>query len=109
MGGLWVVLMDLLTSQEIASTLKYLNGHRALALVYRRSHNLIEGLFRTLAESDGALYTLHSSVDNTADPAILFADADYANDPETRKSVTGKATYLFNCLVSWQSKRQKLP
>ena len=96
---LWHVIM-------MKQCLKYLNGHRGLSLVYRRTNNLIEGLFRTLAQSDGALQTLHSIVDNLADPTILFADADYANDPETRKSITGKATFLFNCLVSWQSKRQ---
>ena len=87
-------------------TLKYLNSHRALSLTYRRKHNLIEGLFRTLAEMDGALQTLQSTAETPGDPAVLFSDSDYANDPETRKSISGKATYLFNCLVSWQSKRQ---
>lgn len=87
-------------------TLKYLNSHRALALTYRRKHNLIEGLFRTLAEMDGALQTLQSTAETPGDPAVLFSDSDYANDPETRKSISGKATYLFKCLVSWASKRQ---
>ena len=87
-------------------TLKYLNSHRGLSLTYRRKHNLIEGLFRTLAEMDGALQTLQSTAGTPGDPAVLFSDSDYANDPETRKSISGKATYLFNCLVSWQSKRQ---
>ena len=38
--------------------------------------------------------------------ALFFVDSDYANDPETRKSTTGKATFLFGCLTGWQSKRQ---
>ena len=71
-----------------------------------QQRNLIEGLFRTLAEMDGALQTLQSTAETPGDPAVLFSDSDYANDPETRKSISGKATYLFNCLVSWQSKRQ---
>ena len=55
---------------------------------------------------DGALQTLVSTTGAPGDPVVLFSDSDYANDPETRKSISGKATYLFGCLVSWQSKRQ---
>ena len=55
---------------------------------------------------DGALQTLFSTADTPGDPVVLFSDADYANDPDTRKSVTGNATYLFGCLINWRSKRQ---
>ena len=87
-------------------TLRYLNSHRGTALTFRRSGNLINGLFRTLGSMDGALQTLMSTSNTPGDPVVLFSDSDYANDPDTRKSITGKASYLFGCLVSWQSKRQ---
>ena len=87
-------------------TLKYLNSHRGLTLTYKRSGAMIEGLFRTLGGMDGAFQTLVSTAEGPGDPIVLFSDSDYANDPDTRKSITGKATYLFGSLVSWQSKRQ---
>ena len=66
----------------------------------------LAGVFRTLGGMDGALQTLVSTTGAPGDPIVLFSDSDYANDPETRKSISDKATYLFGCLVSWQSKRQ---
>jgi len=86
--------------------LRYLNSHRSNALTYRRNGNLINGLFRTLGDMDGALQSLTSTDYQEADAITLFADSNYATDPETRKSVSGKATYLFGCLTSWSSKRQ---
>ena len=47
-----------------------------------------------------ALQTLVSTTGAPGDPIVLFSDSDYANDPETRKSISGKATYLFGCLVN---------
>lgn len=35
-----------------------------------------------------------------------FADADYGNDPDDRKSISGYAFRLFGNLVSWSTKRQ---
>ena len=87
-------------------TLRYLNSHRPLRLTYRRRNNLINGLFRTLGGMDGALQTMFSTADTPGDPVVLFSDADYANDPDTRKSISGQATYLFGCLINWRSKRQ---
>ena len=87
-------------------TLKYLNSHREYQLVYRRGSNQVDGLFRTLGGMDGALQSLISTGETPGDPLVLFGDSDFANDPKTRKSITGKATFLFGCLVSWQSKRQ---
>jgi len=39
---------------------------------------------------------------------IGYSDADYANDLETRRSVTGYAFFFENGLISWASQRQKL-
>ena len=81
-------------------TLKYLNSHRGLTLTYKRSGAMIEGLFRTLGGMDGAFQTLVSTAEGPGDPIVLFSDSDYANGPDTRKSITGKATYLFGSLSS---------
>lgn len=39
---------------------------------------------------------------------ILYADADFAGDEQSRFSVTGNLIYVGNSLVSWTSKKQKL-
>jgi hypothetical protein len=38
----------------------------------------------------------------------VYADADFAEDAETRQSITGNLIFLGNSLVSWASKKQKL-
>ena len=91
---------------QMKQCLKYLNGHRHLALTYRRSGNMIEGLFRQLGGMDGALQSLVATSDSPPDPIIMFADASYADCPVTRKSTSGEADYFFNCLTNWRSKRQ---
>lgn len=92
----------------LKQTLKYLNSHRETKLTYRRNGARINGLFRTLGGLDGALQSLVTTSETPGDPVVLFSDSDYANCRETRKSITGKATYLFGCLTSWQSKRQPI-
>ncbi len=39
-------------------------------------------------------------------PLEVWVDADYANCPESRRSVTGIAVYCFGALVEWKSKKQ---
>ena len=92
----------------MTQTLKYLNSHRSLALVYRRGSNQVDGLFRALGGMDGALQSLVSTSETPGDPIVLFSDSDFANDPKTRKSISGKATYYAGCLIGWQSKRQPI-
>lgn len=38
----------------------------------------------------------------------VYADSDFAEDPETRLSTTGNLIYVEGSLVSWASKKQKL-
>jgi hypothetical protein len=38
----------------------------------------------------------------------VFADADFANDEDTRHSVSGNLIYFSGSLISWASKKQKL-
>ena len=39
---------------------------------------------------------------------LVYADADFAGDEETRNSVTGNVIFYGDSIISWASKRQKL-
>lgn len=39
-------------------------------------------------------------------PNDADADADYANDLTTNKSINGMCTILFNCVIEWSSRKQ---
>ncbi|XP_039309080.1 secreted RxLR effector protein 161-like [Solenopsis invicta] len=43
----------------------------------------------------------------TSDPLIGFADADWANCVDDRKSYTGYAFVFGGCPISWESRKQK--
>lgn len=64
----------------VKRTLKYLNGTKEFGLCYHGDRN--------------------------DDELIAFCDADYANDPMDRKSVTGFVIYYKGGPVSWMSKKQ---
>lgn len=60
--------------------LRYVQGTRNVELVYRCSQNNV--------------------------PITGFVDADYANDVEDRKSISGFLLKVFGCIVAWSSKKQ---
>lgn len=62
--------------------LRYLQGTKKMRLTYNRSTEPI--------------------------PLIGYADADYANDEEGRKSNSGNVFMVFGNTVSWSSKRQQI-
>ena len=39
---------------------------------------------------------------------VAYTDADWAGSIDDRKSTSGAALYLGNCLVAWESKKQSL-
>ena len=38
---------------------------------------------------------------------VGYSDSDFANDPDTRRSVTGNVVFLFGGPISWSSKLQR--
>jgi hypothetical protein len=69
--------------QAVKGIMRYLAGTLDLQIVYRRD----------AAEDSGVLHG--------------FSDADWAQDPHGRKSVTGYVFFLAGAPVSWSSRRQK--
>ncbi|GMF50273.1 unnamed protein product [Phytophthora fragariaefolia] len=41
-------------------------------------------------------------------PVRVYTDADWANNEEDRKSVSGVLVQVFGCPVSWQTKRERI-
>jgi hypothetical protein len=50
---------------------------------------------------------LHAYADSTFNNLSAFSDADWAGDPDDRRSTGGYAIYLGSNLVSWATRKQK--
>lgn len=84
--------------------IRYLKGHRDLALTYTKQGSGASLLF-ALSETYPELTHLPSS------PVVGFSDADWlpkAQDGESMKSTSGLCFYCFGNLVQWSSKRQTI-
>jgi transposase InsO family protein len=66
--------------QAAKRVLRYLNGTKTLGLYYPYGQSL---------------------------DLVTFSDADYANCPTTRKSISGNIVQLSTATISWRSKKQK--
>lgn len=51
--------------------------------------------------------TLHIEHDPQAPPLELYCDADYAEDKDTRRSISGYVIKVHGSTIAWQSKKQK--
>jgi hypothetical protein len=75
--------------------LRYLSGTRSIGLIFGGKHEQTAAM----AESRG-----HAAQQVSV---CAYADADWASDKETRKSVSGWVSKLNGDLISWSSKKQR--
>lgn len=84
---------------DIAFIVSYLSRYMNS---YNNSHwQAVKRVFKYLSN------TTHLGIEYRSDGSKLqligYSDADYANDPETRRSITGYAFFLGKGLISWTS------
>lgn len=67
----------------------------------------VKKVVRYLASTEAYKIVYDGAHDRTAQPQLIgFCDADYANNTDDRRSITGFAFLIAGGAVSWQSKRQ---
>jgi hypothetical protein len=74
-----------------------------------RAHwNGVKRVFRYLKGTADLGITFKGGQGQGSGPAcVAYSDADYANDPDNRRSVTGNVVFLFGGPISWSSKLQR--
>jgi hypothetical protein len=77
--------------------MRYLKGTISIGITYDGKKEII-----TYGFTKGDLPIVNGKLN----PQI-FADADYANDPDSRRSITGYTYLLAGAPISWQSRQQK--
>ncbi|KAA0052371.1 putative mitochondrial protein [Cucumis melo var. makuwa] len=82
--------------------------NKACQFMHTPKHTHWQLVKRILRYLKGVLYhgLWLSKSDNTS--LVGFADADWASDPDDRKSTSGLCVYFGNNLVSWGSKKQSI-
>ena len=93
--------------------MKYLKGTIDVCIRYNGQSNIdINGYFRgqlPLAESarmQGSKGSSETQGSNRLTLPLGYVDADYASDPDSRRSVTGYMFMLAGSPISWQSRQQ---
>lgn len=65
-------------------------------------------VLKYLVTTKGLKIVYDCKSENDEIPLIGYADSDWANDTTDQKSTSGYCLKVFNCLVSWASKKQTL-
>ena len=87
--------------------LSYLWRTRDYKLHYYRSGCNSRSHFTNIAEQDSSIAYYAGSDRQHTDPAVGFADANFAHvSDELRKSISGYCFFLYCCLICWRSKLQ---
>jgi len=77
--------------------MRYLKGTSTIGITYNGNKEIV-----TYGFTKGDL-----PIQNPKINPQVFADADYANDPDSRRSITGYTYMLAGGPISWQSRQQK--
>jgi transposase InsO family protein len=91
------------TEQHMAAAkhvLRYLSG--------TRTHGLLFPISGEDSVREGPIPEIPANQVRQYYDIRLYADADFANSPDTRKSVTGVFICEHNCPITWSSKLQSL-
>jgi hypothetical protein len=83
--------------EAVRHIMRYLKGTVNLGITYDGNKEIV-----TYGFTKGDLPIVNGKLN----PQI-FADADYANDPDSRRSITGYTYLLAGAPISWQSRQQK--
>ncbi|XP_039002726.1 secreted RxLR effector protein 161-like [Hibiscus syriacus] len=65
----------------------------------------IKRILRYLAETTHYFIVFHAN--SSTNDIVAFADADWATNPDDRRSISGQYVFLGENLVSWSLKKQK--
>ena len=85
-------------------TLRYLDFHRNLSLVYKREGNAIEELISEISYQDPNIFVLTGADDIDNTDIFGMHDANF----QVPKSTSGYCFWLLCCLISWKSKLQPI-
>ena len=67
-------------------------------------HAAVKQVFRYLRGTSNN-YILYDGKSNIQEP-VIYCDADWASDPNDRKSISGHTAILSGAAISWSSKKQ---
>jgi hypothetical protein len=96
-----------MTRPELGFAMARLSKH--LANPSPRHQGALTNMYRYLNGTIGDGIVYHKDPDSTNYPQVYgYSDSDFANDVETRKSISGYVFILANGAVSWRSKQQDI-
>ena len=85
----------------LRNTLRYLDQHRDLPLVYRRSGNAVEKLLHEIDMQDPNIFIVNGAEDLDM---LWMHDSNFASP----KSQSGYCSLVYGCTLPWKSKLQPI-
>ena len=91
----------LIDARLLRNTLRYLDTHRNLPLVYRRQGNAVEELLHEIDMQDPNIFIVNGAEDLDM---LWMHDSNFASP----KSQSGYCSLVYGCTLSWKSKLQPI-